>query len=528
MSTEGNTFEEKLERVLTREVAHCSALVETRQLSGGASQETYRLTISHKDDDSLKNGDSPKNVDSLKSNRGTPNQYLALRRSPLGIKRDVDAEHPGLGVEAELFQAAADAGVPEPLIHYVLQPADGLGEGIVMEWLEGESLGSRIVRSPDLADVRPRLAFQCGEILAKIHSIEPAPSLRQRLAVVTPEAAVHLTWGRYQDFDTPQPMIDYTARWLLDNLPDPVKPSLVHNDFRNGNLMVNASGIVGVLDWELAHLGDPMRDLGWLCVNSWRFGQIDSPVGGFGQRQDLFDGYESISGQPVDPDLVNFWEVFGSFWWAANCLAMATTHREGTNTGVERPAISRRTTECQIDCVNLLIPGPVAALASASETEISSGELPRIDELLRSVRDFLRVSVMEETEGRTSFLARVAANSLDIALRDQALGPIARMSEKERLVSLLDQLEASSRQPHNQSDQERSTTRNEPWALRLEGRETLSLTDLRWELTRGLRSGAIALDTTNLRQHLRTTVANQLAIDQPTYSGLARALSKST
>ena len=520
MSTAGSTFEEKLERILTREVTHCSALVEVQQLSGGASQETYRLTIC------LKNTESVKSDDSLKGDGGAPNQYLALRRSPLGIEREVDAEHPGLGVEAELFQVAANAGVPEPIIHYVLQPADGLGEGIVMEWLEGESLGSRIVRSADLADVRPRLAFQCGEILARIHSIELAPSLRQQLAVVTPEAAVRLSWGSYQAFETPQPMIDFTARWLLDNLPDSVEPSLVHNDFRNGNLMVNASGIVGVLDWELAHLGDPMRDLGWLCVNSWRFGQIDLPVGGFGQRQDLFDGYESVSGRPVDPDLVNFWEVFGSFWWAANCLAMAAAHREGTNAGVERPAISRRTTECQIDCVNLLIPGPVAALVA--DSEVNSAELPRIDELLGSVRDFLRAEVMEETAGRTSFLARVAGNSLDIVLRDQALGPIARRSEKERLVSLLDQIEASSRRRHDQSDQERSTTRNEPSALSPVDRETRSLTDLRWELTLGLRSGAIELDAAELRQHLRSTVANQLAIDQPNYSGLARALSKNT
>ena len=75
----------------------------------------------------------------------------------------------------------------------------------------------------------------------------------------------------YQGFETPQPMIDFTARWLLEHLPKDPTRCLVHNDFRNGNLMVDQQGIKAVLDWEIAHVGAPMRDLGWLCTRSWRF-----------------------------------------------------------------------------------------------------------------------------------------------------------------------------------------------------------------------------------------------------------------
>ena len=72
----------------------------------------------------------------------------------------------------------------------------------------------------------------------------------------------------------------------------------MHNDFRNGNIMVSpASGVVAVLDWEIAHIGDPMRDLGWICTNSWRFGRSELPVGGFGSYADLFRGYETRLGQ---------------------------------------------------------------------------------------------------------------------------------------------------------------------------------------------------------------------------------------
>ena len=73
----------------------------------------------------------------------------------------------------------------------------------------------------------------------------------------------------------------------------------MHGDFRHGNLIIGPDGVRAVLDWELAHTGDPMEDLGWICVNSWRFGEIDKPVGGFGTREELFAGYEA-AGRRVD------------------------------------------------------------------------------------------------------------------------------------------------------------------------------------------------------------------------------------
>ena len=286
-------------------------------------------------------------------------------------------------------------------------------------------------------------------------------------------------------------MIDYAGRWLLDHLPEGFTPALVHNDFRNGNIMFSPEGIVAVLDWEVAHIGDPMRDLGWICTNSWRFGRSDLPVGGFGAYEDLFAGYESVSGQPVDEERVKFWEVFGSFWWAIGCLGMAEHYRTGPDKTVERPAIGRRSSECQVDCVNLLIPGPVS-LIEASEKS-NETDMPRVDELLISVRDFLRNDVMEQTEGRTNFLARVAGNSLDIVLRDLGVGEAARALEHQRLQQLFG-----------------------------DG----ALEELRWRLVHGLRDGDIALDLAGLDDHLRQTVANQVAIDQPRYSGLATALAR--
>ncbi len=460
-------FEERLASCLERTIPGFRSFGSARRLSGGASQETYRVEI--------ETAQGPRT--------------LAVRRAAKGVGGT--GQGPGLAVEAELFRIAREAGVPEPEIHHVFEEDEGLGEGFVMEWLDGETVGGKILRSPELEAVRPKLAFECGEVLARIHGIDPkAAGLDQKLATVSTRDYVTEVWNRYQSFDTAMPMIDYTARWLLDHLPEEMEPRLVHNDFRNGNVMVAPEGVVAVLDWELAHLGDPIRDLGWICTNSWRFGRHELRVGGFGDLEQLLDGYESVSGQRIDPAHVHFWEVFGSFWWAASSLSMAAFWRAGADKTVERPGIARRSSECQVDCANLIIPGPVELVEA--ETPASSVDMPRVDELIASVRDFLREDARGALEGRNSFLALVASNSLDIVQRELALGPAHLRGELERLCKLFD------------SDEDLET--------------------LRRRLCDGLRDGSIALDRDGLADHLRNTAANQLAIDQPKYSGLAVAL----
>lgn len=463
-----DSFREKLEEVVLAHISDCKSLVSVDRLSGGASQETYRLVIQ----------------------TSTGEKQLAMRRAPGGEHAEITPQHPGLDVEALLMQSALAVGVPEPEVYYVLQHDDELGDGFLMEWLDGEALGARIVRSPEFEDIRPKLAYECGKVLAQIHSIDlDATGLRARLGEISPADFVQQTWERYQLLETPQPMIDYVARWLMENLPAQHEMALVHNDFRNGNFLLSADGIVAVLDWEVAHIGDPMRDLGWICTNSWRFG-VSDPVGGFGQYEDLFKGYEDESGKRVNPEHVKFWEVFGSFWWSVGSLGMAEHFRSGPDKTVERPAIGRRTSECQVDCVNLLIPGPVEMVEESPG--FSSVDMPRTDELLVSVRDFLRNDVMEETTGRINFLSRVAANSLDIVLRELSLGWIHQARELDRLQTLF------------QSNED--------------------LDALRKQLVLGLRNKKISLDNEALQSHLRQTVVNQIAIDQPKYSGLKTAL----
>jgi len=458
-------FTSRLAAFLARALPGFAALTECRRLSGGASQETYRIDV----------------------RTATGTLTCALRRTAEGRPVVRTSGQSGLRNEALLMQLAGAAGVPVPPVLAVLEEADGLGDGFLMPWLEGETLGHRIVRDPAIAALAPSLAWRCGQVLARIHALDvPRARLAEPLADTPPAALVEQTWARYRALGTPQPMIDYTARWLLANLPENPRHTLVHGDFRNGNLMVGAEGIVAVLDWELAHFGDPLRDLGWLCTPSWRFGRADLPVGGFGTHAELFAGYTAEAGLVVDPAAVRFWEIFGAFWWAVGCLQMADQYRHGPDRTVERPAIGRRSSECQVDCVNYLIPGAFDEVPACVEEDSA---LPGIDELIVSVQDFLRREVVETHSSRIQYLARVAANSLEIVRRDRALGGAARAAEAARLRTLL--------APDREA----------------------SLADLRRRLCEELRSGAWSLADPGLVAHLRATVANEVLIDQPRYPG---------
>ncbi|MBA3810950.1 MAG: phosphotransferase family protein [Caulobacteraceae bacterium] len=298
------------------------------RLSAGATQEIWRFVLRH----------------------GEARTDLILRRAPGGTR--VPDTAVGLEIEARLIQAAGSVGVPVPPVRHVLEPGDGLGHGFIMGVVEGETLGGRIARGDALAAARPGLARQCGEILAGIHTLDPDrfPTLRR----ATPAALIGQYEEAYRASDWPRPVFELAFRWLAGRRPPPpARPRLVHGDFRNGNLIVGADGVRAVLDWELAHVGDPMEDLGWICVNSWRFGVADKPVGGFGTREDLWAGYEAAGGAPVDRERALFWEVFGSLRWGVMCAGMAAAFRNADPT-VERAVIARRASETEVDLMRLL------------------------------------------------------------------------------------------------------------------------------------------------------------------------------
>lgn len=294
-----------------------------RRLSGGASRETWSFEAV---------GDGARH-------------RLVLRRDTPGQPRPG-----GMVREAEAIAAAAAAGVPEPRLVAHSGEANRLGAPfILMAHVDGETIARRILRDERFAAVRPRLAGECGRILARIHAIPPAdvPSLE---VVGDPVAA---SVAALDEAGWASPVLELGLRWLDDHRPPPADRGVVHGDFRNGNLIVAETGIRAVLDWEIVHLGDPREDLGWLCVKAWRFG-AGKPVGGFGEYADLFAAYEAESGRPVDPEAVFWWQVAGTVRWGIGCMRQAQRHTTGAVRSVELAAIGRRVAEQEHDVLLLI------------------------------------------------------------------------------------------------------------------------------------------------------------------------------
>jgi aminoglycoside phosphotransferase (APT) family kinase protein len=259
----------------------------------------------------------------------------------------------GLGTEAALLAAAERGGVPVAHLVRACEPADGLGEALIVARIDGETRGRRIVAAARAAGTGRELAAQCGAILARIHAVPAEPAMG--LAVSDARGELERYEAIYRQIGGARPILELGFQALRRRAPACPNPVLVHGDFRNGNLMVGPDGrIAAVLDWELSHRGDPAEDLGWLCVNSWRFGAADKPVGGFGDDADLLDAYEAESGRRVDPARVRYWEAVGSLKWAVMCLMMVAAHRAGEGASLERLMIGRRASEAELDLIGLL------------------------------------------------------------------------------------------------------------------------------------------------------------------------------
>ena len=319
-----------LSRVAERRFGVGARVVDLARLSGGASQELWSFDIE----------------------AAGRRHELILRRNPGGtVKRENAA---GMETEARLIQLAGEAGAPVPKVEHVLSSGEGLGSGFVMARIPGETLARRLLRDAQYAEARRRLPRQLGAAAARIHAIELARA--GDLRRLTIDSALDASYALYRANGTRRPVVEWAFRWLRENRPAAdAAPSVVHGDMRNGNIIVGAEGLRAVLDWEVVHIGDPMEDLAWICVTSWRFGEIDRPAGGFGSREDLFAGYEAAGGRPVDPARVRFWETLGVLRWGLSCALMAREFQQGDRS-VERAAIGRRASETEIDLMAMLAP----------------------------------------------------------------------------------------------------------------------------------------------------------------------------
>ena len=292
-----------------------------RRLSGGASRETWSFIA----------------VDGSGIRRS-----LILQRQRAGSERDI-------AVEAAAVRAAGAGGVPVADVVASSTDPEVLGAPfMIVTEVPGETIARRILRDDRFAAARLALPAQLGQALAALHALDRAtvPGLETSDQV-----------AQYREvLDTvaqPHPAFELGFRWLEAHRPPPGPSAVVHGDFRLGNLIVDEAGLAAVVDWELVHVGDPMEDLGWLCVKSWRFGS-PLPVAGVGTYDELFASYAAASGQPVDAEVVRWWEVLGTLKWGIMCIMQASAHLTGTVRSHELAAIGRRVCENEHDLLLLL------------------------------------------------------------------------------------------------------------------------------------------------------------------------------
>ena len=284
------------------------------RLSGGASRETWRFSAD--------------------------GRSLILQRQRSGDQRN-------MLVEAGVVGAARRGGVPVPELLDARRRDDGMAF-MVLEAIEGETIARKIQRDDEYAGARPRLATDFGHALAKIHALDPT----QLNGLEETDQLAYYT-NVLDSLGQPHPVLELVRNWLVDTRPASERTCVVHGDFRLGNVIVGSDGLRAVIDWELAHLGDPMEDLGWLCVKAWRFGG-GPPVAGLGEYDELFAAYEAAGGGPVDPVVVHWWEVLGTWKWAIMCVLQASVHLTGTTRSHELAAIGRRVCENEYDLLRSL------------------------------------------------------------------------------------------------------------------------------------------------------------------------------
>jgi aminoglycoside phosphotransferase (APT) family kinase protein len=308
---------------------------ELERLSGGASRELWAF-------DAIEEGRRHRLVLRRNPREGEDPEGQALER--LGLASDPARELEVLGVAHRHA-----VPVPEPLwLHRD-------GDGLVMRRVRGQAIARRLLREERYSRARQALTAQMAAAAATLHAVplEDAPSVDAADGCAG-LAAIEGMEAELDRLGEPHPALELGLRWLRGNLPAPRRPVLVHGDFRLGNVLVDEDGLVAVLDWELCHAGDPVEDLGWLCIRSWRFGSDQQAAAGIGTRDELLAAYRRAGGVEVSRDELFFWEVLGNVRWGVICLVQADTHLSGARRSLEHAAIGRRACEPEWDLLAMV------------------------------------------------------------------------------------------------------------------------------------------------------------------------------
>jgi aminoglycoside phosphotransferase (APT) family kinase protein len=279
------------------------------RISGGASRETYRFVLTWTEDGAARR------------------RRMILRRDPPASLIDTERR-----IEFEAYRAFHGSAVPVPEMLWLEEGREALDHPFfVAEELSGFQASSQVLFSGAYDAALPRVAVRKWTILGEIARADPAALGLTRWMAAPP---LDECWSREldhwealidKDQAEPLPVTRAAIRWLRANPPPPAqKLSVVHGDFRTGNFLYDEAGeIHGVLDWEMAHLGDPMEDLGWSLQPIWAFGR--GKPGGLASQAEAVSTWEAASGLKADPVALRWWILFncvkGQGIWVGSAAA---------------------------------------------------------------------------------------------------------------------------------------------------------------------------------------------------------------
>ncbi|WP_024805343.1 phosphotransferase family protein [Nocardia sp. BMG51109] len=265
-------------------------------------------------------------------------------------------------VEAAVRELARAHGVPVPPVVAVCTDTGYIGAPfVVSEHMDGETAPRQVLRLVHAADIGERVAYQLGQAMGRLHLVDPAAAPDRLSGAIDDDPAgaelAEVERG-VRTVPADRPVFATALHWLEAGVPaPPERKTLLHNDMRNGNLIVDGDGLRAVLDWESARrFGDPMRDAAWAALRMWRFGTEAAEFGGFAGREPFVRGYETAGGQ-FDPDRFRWWKVLCTLGWGVGRAGAA--YPDGAGRDNPRGG-GRRIPEIERDLV----------------TQIGSGDLP--------------------------------------------------------------------------------------------------------------------------------------------------------
>jgi aminoglycoside phosphotransferase (APT) family kinase protein len=269
------------------------AVSDLHRLPMGASRETFRCDLAY--DDAA----------------GHHADKVILRRDPPASNVDSDRQH-----EYNAYKAVYGHGIPVPKMLLLEEdPAHFDGAISLAEDLRGYHNSEYQIQGPEWRDKLPRLAQGMWTAMGKLAAL-PVETLDVAFMKPSTPATTAMQELDYWEATLDkadigaEPITRAAIRWMRRNPPPPAqKLAMVHGDFRAGNFLYDDIGeLIAVLDWEMAHLGDPLEDLAWSMSRVLSFGK-DERRSGVAVREDALRIWQAASGLAIDPKALHWWEL---------------------------------------------------------------------------------------------------------------------------------------------------------------------------------------------------------------------------